>query len=240
MRKRKPRKLKSVKQIKDEIDLLFVNVKSKNALTESVAKYLENITGEELISRRAIEAIMTKKLIWFINNKGEKYVDIKKFNKLLSLESYILIDKRFEIVKEISGKKLYFIDKRPPIMKRILKCMLIDEDIEWKDENELEKLYSERLKTNKQFKKLHKYSEKNEDTISLLLDCIGTSCKIEVGKLIHKNLSPLIAILHYFDRNKSISENVEHFYKILNKRYSRHTIQQAIKRNMNDIRKHKI
>ncbi len=240
MRKRIPRKLKSGKQIKEEIDLLFENVKSKKELTERVVNYLNSITGDELIGRNAIETIMTKKLIRFINSNGDKYVDIDKFSDMFSLRTYILIDKRFEATRQLSDRKIYIFAKRPPIMTRVLKCMLIEENIDWKDESEIDILYSERLKSNKQFKKLHNYFEKNEATIPLLIDCIETSCKAEVGYLISKNLTPLIAILHYFDRNKSIAENVEHFYKIMDKRYSRHTIQQAIKRNLYDIRKRKI
>lgn len=230
------KKIKSRKEIEKEIKSLFVNYNNVDEVVSRIKHYLNNISGKELINENEIIKIM----FFGIWERKDKLGRLLKENKELQ-ETYpnFVIYGELNKLSKIGNFNNIFdgfpnfkisLDIAKTCMKYYKHQQLNLPDLE---------LLNVVGKDDEAFCKIHKFISNNIDAAELL-NMYQNDGKINFLRslVIHK-VAPVNTIFIFFNKDKNIKENTEFFYQLLNKKITRHTIQTAIMRDLEDIKKGK-
>lgn len=260
------KKIKSAKEISLEIKSLFVNLKSKDDLADRLSTYINNITGKELINRVTIEVLIFNELKMFKEKNGNDFINYKKLNNIISQFHIFKLDLKGkkrkanpefnndELINQI-GVELILLnlgfdapDDNDKIINSSFNNLLLNSITTFiliyseqfqhyyskfgKSKNFVQSV----LNDNKSFKELNDFLRKKPEIVNILENMIISSQFQCVADLIIMDLAPLKSIFVFFDLEKNIKENTEYFYRFLKEKYSRHTIQTAITRELKNIK----
>lgn len=243
------RKIKSGKEVKDEIRAIFESHKNVNELVENLNSYLNNLTGKELIKVDEIRSVIYYETLEYdkINNTSlKKNNDLRKLSS--NFDMYDLLNKHTKKVKKVlldqyfsDLKKTSFIFSKTDSLKVPFDIILTCKDYE--------KYLSANLKTvdifaiickeNPDYRMLFSFLNKNEDVSKLLNKFIFEAKQKQLVDLIINKIAPLNTIFVYFDNHKNIKENTNVFYEMLKKKFPRNIIQSTITRDLKKIKEGK-
>ncbi len=234
-------KIKSVKQIDKEIEEVFTDVKNRSELIQRIKDYVNNISGKEILSKNSIITSLYIRLVKYDARNGSKLCESKNLSDVLPVESFKRFKRKYTKLAELNPFNNPLYDKKhmPYILKYILESILFEEKKEWLTFEERRLMYLDLSERNKGFKKTHNFITKNQDSEKLIEEFSDFKVKIIISGLIKKGIAPLNSIFYFFDKNKTVKENTEYFYRLVGERYSRNTLQMAISRELNNIKKGK-
>lgn len=234
-------KIKSVKQINNEIEEIFTNVKSKSELIQRIKDFVNNITGKEMISKDHIITSLSVRLLKYDYQHSTKLLKSKELYDVLHLELYQRTKKIFSKIADSNPFNILLsFDKEMPFIARyIFEYVLFEKGKEWVTFEDRRNKYFDLLKNDKTFKKIHNFVLRNRDAEKLIEKTSDHKVKLIISGLINKGIAPLSSLFYFFDKDKTIKENTEYFYRLVGERYSRNTIQMAISRELNNIKKGK-
>jgi hypothetical protein len=199
---------------------------------------LNNITGKELVQYYDISFKVCASILDFDKNNKNILKNNKKFKKLLPL-----LDNWYN---RLTDKEFDYWSDNPATKKTMseLKTRNLLVDIIYKHDNykgivdmnlNFADMCSEAGKRDKNFKKIFDFFTRNKEIASIFYDIDDISKRELIIELIINKIIPFTAIFIYFDPEKDVKENTEHFFKLLNKKVSRNNIQSALRRELKGI-----
>ncbi|MFA7361776.1 MAG: hypothetical protein WC139_12145 [Candidatus Kapaibacterium sp.] len=223
------KKIKSIKDIHREINALFLNIVDKNDLTKRVEIFINGITGKELMSKEEIKDYLMYWLFYYFMKDGKRYYDKININKLLPFNNFI------------KNRSKNFLDQSTDRYESTLCYDIIEStygmlDPEYKYNYLTKEVFLKDIKLDKELEKLYKFLLKYASVDSFIYYLIKDRKRRFLVSLIKNNLASLSSIFYFFNDSKDLRENREYFYKLLDGKFSRHTIQLAIQRELKNIR----
>ncbi len=226
------KKIKSTKDIRKELDALFLNIVDKNDLTTRVEIFLNGITGKELIPEEEIKYMLMHRLDYYISGNCSKYYDKAKINELLPFEMFVKKYKKDKFKwSRIKYDKFYY-----TYCYNIVESSLALDDPEYKYNSMSKEVFLKELKKDSDLEILYQFFTNNATVECYIYYFIEDTKKRLLVSLIKNKLASLSSIFYFFDNSKDLRENREYFYKLLGGKFSRHTIQVAIKRELKNIK----
>ena len=226
------KKIKSIKDIRREINALFINIVDKNDLTKKIEKYVNGITGKELMPEERIKNMLMHRLDYYFTVTGKKYYDKVNINKLLPFEDFV--KKYKEESLKWSGKKLDVNDYT--FCYDIIESYHAFFDPNYKYNSMSKTTFLKEIKNDNDLEELHKFFIKYPTVDGYIYYFIEDIKKRFLVSLIKNKLAPLSSIFYFFNNHKDLRENREYFYKLLGKKFTQHTIQLAIQRELKNIK----
>lgn len=226
------KKIKSIKDIRKELDSLFQNIVDKNDLNSRVEKYLNGITGKELISEEEIKYMLMHRLDYYISGNYSKFYDRAKINELLPFERFVKKRKKYKLKwSSIKYDKFHY-----TYCYNMAESYLALDNPEYKYNSMSKEVFLEKLKKDSDLEILYEFFTKNTTVECYIYYFIEDTKKRLLVSLIKNKLASLSSIFYFFDTSKDLRENREYFYKLLGGKFSRHTIQIALKRELKNIK----
>ncbi|MFA7361908.1 MAG: hypothetical protein WC139_12825 [Candidatus Kapaibacterium sp.] len=224
--------VKSSIDIQKEISVLLRNIVDKNDLTDRVGKFLTDITGKELIPEEKIKDILMRRLNRYFSSKGTKYYDKVKINKLLPFENY----KKKYNEKFIEGSRKKLDVNNSTFCYDIIESFYARFNPDYKYKSMSKEVFLTKIKKEKELEILHKFFIEYPTIDRYIISWIEDTKKRFLVSLIKNKLAPLTSIFCFFNDFMDLSENVEYFYKLLDRKTTRSTIQAAIRRAKENIK----
>ncbi|MFA5012136.1 MAG: hypothetical protein WC644_09330 [Ignavibacteria bacterium] len=222
---------KSRSEIEKEVQAIFRNRKPANEIILNIEEYLGKVTHKELINCDEILSIIYDEVHEYDEKMGTKLLNNKKI-KLILEPIFQGIKEYEEIITESPD-----FDIDCPVQALIATMYFVCDEFKELRRHRYPtiELGEELSKENKSFKNLYSFLLKNKESAQLISDFSDQNTRYVIKNLIIDNIIPLQAILMYFDDTINIKQNTELFYRMLEKTFSRQSIQACILDNIDDI-----
>ena len=237
------KKIKTRKDIEKEIDDLLINFKTGKLLAHRINQFLDNISGKEIITRWEIKAIIFNKILSVIKDPEKNFIVHKDLIRIFPILG--IINKDIDGFRADANKKSDENNKEdvqfefPSSYKIPFHIMnMHKERYTFVDTVMLSLGYLENLfSINGRINDLFLFLNNNKDLSDLLQEYIYFSQKELIKNMVLQKIAPLNLIFIFFDLDKSVKENTNELYLLLNKEFPKTTIQTAIHANLDKIRK---
>ncbi len=229
--------IKSGEEINSDIQNIINNFQNENDLIDKINTYVNSLTGKELLTENEIKNMIESELFNKVLDEGLTFpknslvYELYPFLKIKDVKQYKKRIKKFEKYHSnfhnnkyailILTRLYHILDGEPELMYELL------------DSSDY---FSLKYNDYPEFMKLKLFLFKNKDVSEMLYKHINIMFRELVLDLIIEKIIPLKAILIYFNLEKNVKQNTEHFYNLLRSKVSRQNIQSVIMENIVSIR----
>jgi hypothetical protein len=216
---------KSIKDITNEIQYIIKNNNTGTDLNIAIKKYLDNLTGKECLVKPKIELMFC----FEINKVKPELFDDDNFINNCSISKKFLFKRNLNKYSKLFSTLTY---------NSGFYCQSIILQIIYKNRDkikfdELKDDIPDILKREKSLMKFYRYISENFEISKLLYETIHKIPDLTILEWIENKKIPLSTIKHLFDKYKDNKENIEYFYKALNKKFSKTQILDSITKSLN-------
>ncbi|MFZ4590328.1 MAG: hypothetical protein ACOYN6_04980 [Ignavibacteria bacterium] len=221
--------------IDSEIQSILDKSKKDVELVSSIFTFHSNISGHELIDKKNIEFLLVIQIIKFDAQNNRKLKRNKNLYEILPSLKFI---KNVSVKNSRLNKIASGFSKLTNSFNEIgiLPLSIIHNNEEFHKYYGADNYVNEVLNNSIPFKKLFIFLNKHKDVSKILESYINNVRKNFLSEMIQKEFTSLNSIFIYFDVKKNLKQNTEYFYTLLNKKYSRQTIQTTIRRDLKKIK----